>query len=121
KWLEYTYSSVVGTCTPDLGQSEAVVPAFSFQAEDGIRDFHVTGVQTCALPISDLAHCAACAQSTNYANRPDTRTRPVQTPNPQVENFYHPPTANLVDVPIQSPFLSRPAYVVSCPENRWCC
>src|SRR5207302_7702735 len=25
-----------------------------FQAEDGIRDFHVTGVQTCALPISRL-------------------------------------------------------------------
>src|SRR5207302_8225165 len=24
-------------------------------AEDGIRDFHVTGVQTCALPISRLA------------------------------------------------------------------
>src|SRR5690606_41134390 len=28
---------------------------FFFQAEDGIRDFHVTGVQTCALPISSLA------------------------------------------------------------------
>jgi len=27
---------------------------FFFQAEDGIRDFHVTGVQTCALPISLL-------------------------------------------------------------------
>src|SRR5690606_40896727 len=26
---------------------------FFFQAEDGIRDFHVTGVQTCALPISE--------------------------------------------------------------------
>src|SRR5690606_40431375 len=26
-----------------------------FQAEDGIRDFHVTGVQTCALPISRAA------------------------------------------------------------------
>src|SRR5690606_39698364 len=26
--------------------------AFFFQAEAGIRDFHVTGVQTCALPIS---------------------------------------------------------------------
>src|SRR5439155_3798503 len=26
--------------------------AFFFQAEDGIRDGHVTGVQTCALPIS---------------------------------------------------------------------
>src|SRR5690606_41196902 len=25
------------------------------QAEDGIRDFHVTGVQTCALPISNAA------------------------------------------------------------------
>src|SRR5690606_40129585 len=36
---------------------------FFFQAEDGIRDFHVTGVQTCALPIfpvlpsdADLKH-----------------------------------------------------------------
>ena len=25
---------------------------FFFQAEDGIRDYKVTGVQTCALPIS---------------------------------------------------------------------
>src|SRR5439155_7910816 len=31
---------------------------FFFQAEDGIRDGHVTGVQTCALPISD-ASCRA--------------------------------------------------------------
>src|SRR5262249_56989476 len=32
-----------------------------FQAEDGIRDWSVTGVQTCALPISlrKLCHCAA--------------------------------------------------------------
>src|SRR5690606_40272997 len=28
-----------------------IVYFFFFQAEDGIRDFHVTGVQTCALPI----------------------------------------------------------------------
>src|SRR5256886_4070871 len=28
---------------------------FFFQAEDGIRDLTVTGVQTCALPISALA------------------------------------------------------------------
>src|SRR4249919_4137330 len=27
------------------------MPFFFFQAEDGIRVFHVTGVQTCALPI----------------------------------------------------------------------
>ena len=28
-----------------------VVWFFFFQAEDGIRDYKVTGVQTCALPI----------------------------------------------------------------------
>src|SRR5688500_20398225 len=28
------------------------VSVFFFQAEDGIRDYKVTGVQTCALPIS---------------------------------------------------------------------
>src|SRR5690625_7194330 len=31
---------------------ELPVLFFFFQAEDGIRDGHVTGVQTCALPIS---------------------------------------------------------------------
>src|SRR5690606_13871919 len=30
-----------------------ILICFFFQAEDGIRDFHVTGVQTCALPISE--------------------------------------------------------------------
>src|SRR5437870_6343823 len=34
---------------------EIWVQCFFFQAEDGIRDGHVTGVQTCALPISDVA------------------------------------------------------------------
>src|SRR3989442_8772370 len=32
---------------------------FFFQAEDGIRDADVTGVQTCALPISDLPRIVA--------------------------------------------------------------
>src|SRR5690606_40777475 len=32
----------------------SLIPFF-FQAEDGIRDFHVTGVQTCALPIYGTA------------------------------------------------------------------
>src|SRR5262249_57931682 len=31
---------------------------FFFQAEDGIRDWSVTGVQTCALPISGVAATA---------------------------------------------------------------
>src|SRR5207249_6260135 len=32
-----------------------IVFVFFFQAEDGIRDRNVTGVQTCALPISRFA------------------------------------------------------------------
>src|SRR5690606_20754907 len=37
------------------GDTVFVDGIFFFQAEDGIRDFHVTGVQTCALPISGRA------------------------------------------------------------------
>src|SRR5256885_7812151 len=33
-----------------------VVGFFFFQAEDGIRDYKVTGVQTCALPIFARVH-----------------------------------------------------------------
>src|SRR5205085_6032677 len=46
-------------------------PSFFFQAEDGIRDLTVTGVQTCALPIlicmgADVPHTvAAVAQRLN--------------------------------------------------------
>mgnify|MGYP000282330052 CR=1 FL=1 len=36
---------------------------FFFQAEDGIRDFHVTGVQTCALPIYKPEDAIECYQS----------------------------------------------------------
>src|SRR5256885_3584285 len=36
-----------------------VLSFFFFQAEDGIRDYKVTGVQTCALPISAGAHAFA--------------------------------------------------------------
>src|SRR5256885_11865156 len=36
---------------------------FFFQAEDGIRDYKVTGVQTCALPIWSHARCAGMPYS----------------------------------------------------------
>src|SRR2546427_11907843 len=36
---------------------------FFFQAEDGIRDLTVTGVQTCALPISMTRHKFSIAAS----------------------------------------------------------
>src|SRR5690606_2604733 len=40
-----------------------------FQAEDGIRDFHVTGVQTCALPIYAVASpsLSVCAPGARHA------------------------------------------------------
>src|SRR5690606_39423886 len=44
-------------------------------AEDGIRDFHVTGVQTCALPISRedgrLSQCALRLQAQAGADAPE--------------------------------------------------
>src|ERR687898_19353 len=39
---------------PYGGDLPALLPAF-FQAEDGIRYYKVTGVQTCALPIGGLS------------------------------------------------------------------
>src|SRR5207302_7541291 len=44
---------------------------FFFQAEDGIRDFHVTGVQTCALPISSAFGEPALLQKVLEAHGPD--------------------------------------------------
>src|SRR5207247_5062094 len=43
---------------------------FFFQAEDGIRDPLVTGVQTCALPI-----CPSCESRYSVCGRPQTLYR----------------------------------------------
>src|SRR5260221_11805032 len=45
---------------------------FFFQAEDGIRDHCVTGVQTCALPILSPASAASSA-SKRTISKPSTR------------------------------------------------
>src|SRR6266446_6653738 len=45
-----TVDLAVSRHTPSVTPS--VATSFFFQAEDGIRDYKVTGVQTCALPIS---------------------------------------------------------------------
>src|SRR5690606_40028988 len=65
------------------------------QAEDGIRDFHVTGVQTCALPISE--------------QMPDMQVIFVLHPNPTVralvkENLRH-PNIHMVEPLAYAPFL----------------
>src|SRR5690606_33645345 len=50
-------------------------------AEDGIRDFHVTGVQTCALPISPACHAHPYRHRSGggYAGRPLRRTSQPDT------------------------------------------
>src|SRR5256885_811512 len=47
-WIPSSSSSVRLRLPEDTGAGKAKV---FFQAEDGIRDYKVTGVQTCALPI----------------------------------------------------------------------
>src|SRR3712207_6987174 len=55
---------------------EICLSFFFFQAEDGIRDIGVTGVQTCALPISfsfcDVGYAAAPAGSRPEFGIPNT-------------------------------------------------
>src|SRR3712207_9595615 len=53
-----------------------------FQAEDGIRDIGVTGVQTCALPIWMVDSRGALAQDGRRAERLELRvpTTPSQLP-----------------------------------------
>src|SRR2546430_5475042 len=50
--IHYITHSALNLCSTFSGC--AVSMSFFFQAEDGIRDLTVTGVQTCALPISLL-------------------------------------------------------------------
>src|SRR2546427_13191908 len=50
---------------------------FFFQAEDGIRDSTVTGVQTCALPILSRAAATTCVQ------RLETKGLVETTPDPE--------------------------------------
>src|SRR3712207_7236474 len=54
-----------------------------FQAEDGIRDIGVTGVQTCALPILDMvgtAHSAAQAVAMAQELQPDIVVMDIEMP-----------------------------------------
>src|SRR5439155_23687122 len=62
---------------------------FFFQAEDGIRDGHVTGVQTCALPISPSG---AARQAAVDLHRPGTHAVlrfPAHRPRAG-DGFHHP-------------------------------
>src|SRR6266511_1306389 len=76
---------------------------FFFQAEDGIRDFHVTGVQTCALPISTPSTttrtptrstwCASANRSKLAASTPAPRTSTGPSATSPSTSPRTPPTA----------------------------
>src|SRR5438876_12157614 len=52
---------------------------FFFQAEDGIRDGRVTGVQTCALPISWMSASTAFVQALQRVELADIQAEPTIT------------------------------------------
>src|SRR5437870_11676792 len=53
---------------------------FFFQAEDGIRDGHVTGVQTCALPISCAgSESSTAAITTTHRRKPTSSLQSTET------------------------------------------
>src|SRR5690606_7723007 len=71
------------------------------QAEDGIRRFHVTGVQTCALPISPTT--PALSHQTHPAE-PDDQWHPLQIPlNFSYTPLHAPFTMQKLDVKLRRP------------------
>src|SRR5699024_6526137 len=68
---------------PYIKMSGHMMVIFFFQAEDGIRDRNVTGVQTCALPISDKpekTEISAARTAPADDNRPETTTSQKNVP-----------------------------------------
>src|SRR3712207_2412272 len=59
-----------------------VIFFFFFQAEDGIRDIGVTGVQTCALPICRLRPCGGPSTARLACRSRAKAARYAPTPRP---------------------------------------
>src|SRR5207248_3477419 len=69
---------------------------FFFQAEDGIRDRTVTGVQTCALPISGATiRCCSCTTSMRNRERFPSRSGFPATPASYWSTCWRKTTARL--------------------------
>src|SRR5690606_40606777 len=93
---------------PDMSSSYLEGELFFFQAEDGIRDFHVTGVQTCALPISTASTAAAKAAHSSSLAKFRTRTagislfstaRRLSRVRGASSIFFQVPVAGITDTP----------------------
>src|SRR5690349_23024144 len=60
---------------------------FFFQAEDGIRDLYVTGVQTCALPISGHLRCIVDDYHEYLDDAPVSRMARLMARGPSAESL----------------------------------
>src|SRR5579883_2740647 len=90
---------------------------FFFQAEDGIRDFHVTGVQTCALPISAFQS----ADVTLKQRLVNQRLIPNAMEPRNTVAQYNPATGDLtVTMTSQNPHIHRflLSVILGLPEHR---
>ena len=66
--------SKLGDCIKRVNAIDLLAIDFFFQAEDGIRDTSVTGVQTCALPI--CYHRLSVLSKLHPPNTPRIRPHP---------------------------------------------
>src|SRR5256885_9881619 len=66
-------SALIGLAVTIPVQYCIVNCVFFFQAEDGIRDYKVTGVQTCALPICRTTETRRCAARSRTCAAPRWR------------------------------------------------
>src|SRR5437773_9554217 len=87
-WLPVNVNSNISSKGMTAGQITVTLDmsspdeAFLFQAEDGIRDLDVTGVQTCALPISGRV------TGRRGSAKPGTRGRPAWSLEDAVRRFW---------------------------------
>src|SRR5690349_732565 len=85
KEVIYLADRTVANMATDIEIYNIISNIFFFQAEDGIRDLYVTGVQTCALPIFHRGRPRQGPQrphQTHRAGRGDRLRRPSGDPRP---------------------------------------
>src|SRR5690606_39829098 len=88
---------------------------FFFQAEDGIRDFHVTGVQTCALPIS--GHRERAMRTTATGERSASMARTTVQAAVEASRPKDAALSGLIRRATRSPGASRKIGRASCRER----
>src|SRR5688500_5910545 len=90
---------------------------FFFQAEDGIRDYKVTGVQTCALPISSAPTALAPAAALKDEAPPGPApSRPASGPT-AANGLLSSPSPSPPPSPSPSPSPSSPGGVTTDPSS----